>query len=60
VVLPLASQQSQINAFMAVLVFGLIIGVFGHIIRSRTLIVTGIVIIGGTSAYFLFGIAHVT
>lgn len=48
----IASQQSQLHAFVAALVFGLLVGVFGHVIRSRTLIVTGILIIGLVSAYF--------
>ena len=48
----IASQQSQLHAFLAVLVFGLVVGVFGHMVRSRTLIVTGILIIGLTSTYF--------
>jgi hypothetical protein len=43
-----------------VLIFGLIIGVFGHIISSKTLILTGILIIGGVTAYFAFGYSHVT
>ncbi|HEY2440729.1 MAG TPA: hypothetical protein VGI07_10880 [Solirubrobacteraceae bacterium] len=51
-VLVLASQQSQLHAFVAVLIFGLVIGVFGHVIHSRTLILTGILIIGLTSGYF--------
>ena len=38
----------------AALVFGLVVGVFGHIIHSRTLILTGILVIGLTSAYFSF------
>jgi len=50
----LASQQSQLHAFVAVLVFGLVLGVFGHIISSKTLILTSIIIIGGASAYFAF------
>jgi F0F1-type ATP synthase assembly protein I len=54
VVLLLASQQSQLHAFVAVLIAGLVIGVFGHIISSRPLILTGILIIGLTSAYFAF------
>jgi hypothetical protein len=54
VILLIASQQSQLHAFVAVLVFGLVIGVFGHIIKSRTLIITGILIVGGVSAYFSF------
>jgi hypothetical protein len=59
VVLTLASQQSQLNAFIVVLLFGLLVGVFGHVIRSRTLILTGIAIIGGVSAYFLVVVAAV-
>jgi hypothetical protein len=54
VILLIASQQSQLHAFVAVLVFGLILGVFGHIISSRPLILAGIIIIGGLSAYFAF------
>jgi len=30
------------------------VGVFGHIIHSRTLIITGILVIGLGSAYFSF------
>ncbi len=59
-ILLIASQQSQLHALVAVMVFGLVIGIFGHIIGSRTLIVTSIVIIGATSAYFAFGFSHVT
>jgi hypothetical protein len=60
VILLIASQQAAFHALLAVLVFGLVIGVFGHIISSRTLILTGILIIGGVSAYFAFGFSHVT
>jgi hypothetical protein len=42
-----------------VLVFGLIIGVAGHIVRSRTMIVTGILLIGFVSVYFGFFVAKV-
>jgi hypothetical protein len=52
VVLLIASQQSQLHAFVAALIFGLVVGVFGHVIRSRTLIVTGILIIALVSGYF--------
>ena len=54
VVLLIASQQSQLDAFIVVLVFGLLVGVFGHIIGSRALILTGILLIGLVSAYFSF------
>lgn len=53
-VLLLATQQGQLGAFVVVLVFGLLVGVFGHIISSRALILTGILIIGLVSAYFSF------
>ena len=58
--LVIASEQSTFHALIAVLVFGLIIGVFGHLVASRTLILTSILIIGGVSAYFAFGFSHVT
>jgi hypothetical protein len=49
-----AVQSSHIGLFTAVLIIGLVIGVFGHIIHSRTLIITGILVIGLVSAYFSF------
>ena len=49
-----SSQSSDLHATLAGLAVGLVIGVFGHIIRSRALILTGIVIIGGVTAYFWF------
>ena len=52
---PFASTLSTgIGPFAAVMGFGVLIGVYGHIIRSRTLIVTGIVIVGAVSGYFAF------
>jgi hypothetical protein len=53
-ILVLASQQSQLHAFVAVLVFGLVVGVMGHIASSRPLILTGLLVIGLASAYFSF------
>jgi hypothetical protein len=50
----LAIQQANLALFGGLLVVGLVIGVFGHIISSRTLILTGILIIGLVSAYFSF------
>jgi hypothetical protein len=52
--LPLAAANSHLGVFIAVLVFGVLVGVFGHIIGSRTLILTGILLIGLVSAYFSF------
>jgi hypothetical protein len=52
--LALASQQSQLVLFSIVLVFGLLIGILGHLSKSRTLVITGILVIGLVSAYFSF------
>jgi hypothetical protein len=53
-ILQLAAQSSPVAPLVAALGFGLVVGVFGHLIQSRVLIVTGILIIGGVSAYFTF------
>ncbi len=58
-ILVLASQQSQLTAFIVVLIFGLLVGIYGHLIQSRALILTGIALIGGVSAYFLIVVAAV-
>ncbi len=52
--LVLAVQSSHLGLFTAALAAGLVIGVFGHIIHSRTLVITGILVIGLVSAYFSF------
>ncbi len=50
----LAASSSHVGLFTAVLACGLLIGVLGHIIGSRTLIIIGILVIGLVSAYFSF------
>jgi hypothetical protein len=59
VILVLASQQSHLTALIVVMIFGLLVGVYGHLIQSRALILTGIMLIGGVSAYFLLVVAAV-
>jgi hypothetical protein len=54
VTLILAAQQAHLGVLIGLLAFGLLVGVFGHIIHSRTLILTGILLIGIVSAYFSF------
>jgi hypothetical protein len=49
-----AVASSHLGLFSAMLALGLIIGVFGHIISSRWLVILGILIIGLVSAYFSF------
>jgi hypothetical protein len=53
-ILVLAVQSSHFGVIIALLSVGLAIAVFGHVIRSRTLIITGILVIGVVSAYFSF------
>jgi hypothetical protein len=53
-VLHLAVQSSQVNVILVALALGFLVGVVGHVIRSRTLILTGILVIGMVSAYFAF------
>lgn len=50
----LAAQSSHLALFTAVMALGLIIGIFGHIMHSRPMILTGILIIGIVGAYFSF------
>ncbi|MGI8428347.1 MAG: hypothetical protein ACR2OB_03370 [Solirubrobacteraceae bacterium] len=49
-----AAQQSHLPLFTGLLVLGLVVGVAGHMCRSRMLVVAGILVIGGVSAYFSF------
>jgi hypothetical protein len=46
--------SSHVGLFAGALALGLLIGVIGHIIGSRALIITGIVVIGAVSVYFSF------
>lgn len=53
VLLLLASQHAQLTALIVALAFGFLVGAFGHVVNAKWLILTGITIIGGASAYFL-------
>jgi hypothetical protein len=54
VALVLAVTSSHLGLFIPLLIAGVVIGVFGHIIKSTWLIILGIFIIGVVSAYFSF------
>jgi hypothetical protein len=45
----------DLTPYIIALAFGLAVGVFGHIIKSRPLIVLGILIIGFVSGYIVIG-----
>jgi hypothetical protein len=49
------SAINHAGLLAGVLGLGFVIGVYGHIIRSRTLIITGIVVIAAVSLYFVAG-----
>jgi hypothetical protein len=57
--LPIAASTS-LGPYAAVMGFGFLVGVYGHVIHSRTLILTGILIVGLLSAYFAFVVGKVT
>ena len=54
-----ALTSSGLGTLSAIMAAGLVIGVFGHIIRSRILIVLGIAVIGAVSVYFGVFVAKV-
>jgi hypothetical protein len=56
----LAALTDKLGPYAVVMGVGFLIGVYGHVIKSRTLILIGIALVGGVSAYFAFGVAKVT
>ena len=50
--LVLATTEIPYGVFLGTLVFGVLVGTFGHIIQSRTLIIAGILVVGLVSSYF--------
>jgi hypothetical protein len=55
-----AAANPHLTLFTALLVAGVVVGVFGHIIKSKPLILTGILVIALVSVYFEFVVAKVT
>ena len=51
-----ASAQSDLHVTFAVMVAGVVIGVFGHITKLRWLILLGILLVGVASVVFSFGL----
>jgi hypothetical protein len=50
---PLAAAASHIGLLGSLLIVGFLIGIYGHMSRSRTLILVGIVLIAAVSLYFV-------
>lgn len=57
--LPVAAS-APLGPLAAVIGFGFVIGVYGHVIHSRTLILTGILIVGLVSGYFAFAVGRLS
>ena len=54
-----ASAPTSVTPYAVAMAVGFLVGVIGHINKSRPLIVAGIIIVGAVSAYVLFGVARV-
>jgi hypothetical protein len=50
--LALTVRASHLGAFAALVGFGFLLGIAGHVVRSRTMVITGILIIGMVTAYY--------
>lgn len=49
-----AAGHPRLAVFGGLVAFGFVIGVIGHVLRSRTMVMTGIIVVGVVSAYFTF------
>ena len=59
VILIPAALPTSPGPYAAVMGLGFLIGIYGHMARSRTLILTGILIVGLISAIFAFVVGKV-
>jgi hypothetical protein len=48
-----ATGHPRLAVFGGLVAFGFLLGVIGHIVRSRTMVMTGILVVGVVSAYWL-------
>lgn len=51
-----AALPTSPGPYAILMAAGFLIGIYGHMARSRTLILTGILIVGLVSAIFAFGV----
>jgi hypothetical protein len=56
VILVPAALPTSPGPYAIVMAVGFLVGIYGHMARSRTLILTGILIVGVISAIFAFGV----
>jgi hypothetical protein len=48
-----ADATAHLGTFAIALALGFAVGVYGHVIRSRTVVMTGIVVVAAVSIYFV-------
>jgi hypothetical protein len=46
-------QPSHLNAFIAIMALGVLVGTFGHVMKSKPVILFGILLVGAVSTYFV-------
>jgi hypothetical protein len=54
-----ATVPTSVVPYAIAMAAGFLIGVYGHVAKSRPLIITGIAIVGTVSAFVLFVVAKV-
>jgi hypothetical protein len=59
-ILQLAAVSDNVAPYAVVMGLGFLIGTYGHVIKSRTVILVGIAMVGAVSAYFVFFVAKIT
>jgi hypothetical protein len=55
-----AALPTQVGPYIAILAVGFAIGIAGHILRARSLILAGIVIVAGVAVIFGVGVAKLS
>ena len=55
-----AALPTRVGPYIAVIAVGFAIGIAGHMIRSRIVILTGILIVGAVAVIFGFGVGKIT
>lgn len=53
------AAATTVGPYAALMAVGFLVGVYGHVAKSRLLILIGIMIVGAVSAYFAFGVAKI-
>lgn len=55
-----ATAPTSVAPYAVAMAVGFLIGVYGHMAKSRLLIITGIGIVGSVSAFVLVAVAKIT